>query len=141
MIEKQLNNTRRIRFTVPGIPVAWHRSGYNRHMGIIFKNKKDTQYQALIKAYAIECRPKMLPEGPIIIELIFLLPKPKHHKEDIFYPHIKKPDCDNLCKNVLDALTGSMWKDDCQIIRQTVAKAFSRNPRLSIQIEYLEYNN
>lgn len=34
----------------------------------------------------------------------------------------KKPDCDNVAKAVLDALTGVAWLDDSQVVKLTVGK-------------------
>lgn len=36
--------------------------------------------------------------------------------------HAKKPDADNVCKAVVDALTGIVWQDDAQICHLTIRK-------------------
>lgn len=45
--------------------------------------------------------------------------------------HTSKPDCDNLAKAVLDALSDlGAWEDDRQVIRLTVCKEYARNRAL-----------
>ena len=37
-------------------------------------------------------------------------------------PHTSKPDCDNLAKGTLDAMTGVAWDDDSQVCVLAVQK-------------------
>lgn len=53
-------------------------------------------------------------EGALQMNLLFLMPRPKGIKKDIFR-HTKKPDLDNLCKAIKDALKDICYKDDSQI--------------------------
>lgn len=43
-------------------------------------------------------------------------------------------DLDNLGKSVLDALTGTMWKDDSQIVELHLSKIYSDNPRIEMEM-------
>ena len=51
--------------------------------------------------------------------------------------HIKKPDCDNIGKQI-DALNGIAWLDDSQIVDMRIEKVYSEEPRLLITIENYE---
>lgn len=52
-------------------------------------------------------------------------------------PHVKKPDSDNLIKAVKDALTGILWRDDCQVWKEQVTKIYhagDESPCVKIQV-------
>ena len=46
-----------------------------------------------------------------------------------------KPDCDNISKNILDALNGVVYPDDKQIVELTVKKFYSESDYVKIKIE------
>ncbi|MDE6671498.1 MAG: RusA family crossover junction endodeoxyribonuclease [Ruminococcus sp.] len=50
---------------------------------------------------------------------------------------LKKPDLDNICKIVYDALNGIAYADDKQIAELSCRKFYSRNPRIEITIKEL----
>lgn len=53
--------------------------------------------------------------------------------------HIKKPDIDNLEKNIYDCMTSmKFYKDDAQICISNTVKKYSSNPRWEIIIEETE---
>ena len=53
--------------------------------------------------------------------------------------HTKKPDLDNLQKAVLDALNGTAWEDDSQIVRITAEKKYTDDPYVYLYMnEYTE---
>ena len=66
-------------------------------------------------------------DGPLSVEMEFVLPRPKNKiwktkpmpRED----HDKKPDLDNLCKSVKDALSKVLWRDDSQISQLSASKS------------------
>lgn len=68
--------------------------------------------------------------GPLGVSLSFTMSRPKSHyrtngllKSDAPLMHTKKPDCDNIAKAVLDALTDAgAWTDDAQVVLLNVAK-------------------
>ncbi len=47
---------------------------------------------------------------------------------------VKKPDADNLCKVVCDALNGIAYRDDAQIVDTMVRKFYGDNPRVVVSI-------
>lgn len=62
-------------------------------------------------------------EGPIACELAFFFASPKRPKCKS-YP-LGKVDLDNVCKALLDACNGILWKDDSQIVTIYAIKRFA----------------
>lgn len=135
-----MDKNKTISFFVQGSPVAWHRSGQNRHTGVTFKVKADVIWQRHIRTQAILHRPNIMPTGPVFLNVIFFMPRPKYHKPGVNYVHTKRPDLDNLIKNVKDALTKSMYKDDSQVVEEHLRKIFAKEgsmPGVLIDVTYL----
>lgn len=51
---------------------------------------------------------------------------------------IKKPDCDNIGKIILDALNGIAFHDDSQIVTLEVYKYYSERPKVYVDIWEVE---
>ena len=51
---------------------------------------------------------------------------------------IKKPDCDNIAKIILDALNGIAFHDDSQIVTLEVFKYYSERPKVYVDIWEVE---
>jgi Holliday junction resolvase RusA-like endonuclease len=73
-------------------------------------------------------------EEPVSVNLLFWFRRPKAHfkgkskelRTDAPTAHCTKPDCDNLAKAVLDALTAlGMWRDDKQVYSICVSKHYA----------------
>lgn len=62
------------------------------------------------------------------------------HADESRMPYTKKPDCDNVSKAVLDALTrAGIWRDDSQVQAEHVTKwyaAANEIPHLEITLEW-----
>ena len=94
--------------------------------GHAYKDISDTLYEAEIRRQYIEqCGDAMRYfEGEVHIELQFSRPLPKKAPQrDDGKPDTSKPDIDNLCKSVLDALSGVAWRDDAQVTVLNAEKA------------------
>ena len=63
-------------------------------------------------------------EGPVMVELWFIMPRPKSLKKNAIW-HMKKPDIDNLIKGILDACKGLLWNDDGQVCKLEVLKKYA----------------
>lgn len=48
---------------------------------------------------------------------------------------VKKPDCDNIAKAVLDGLNGVAFLDDSQAVQLFITKAYALQPRVEVIIE------
>jgi Holliday junction resolvase RusA-like endonuclease len=70
--------------------------------------------------------------GPIELELIFQMPRPKSHyrsdgvrlRPQAPSGHVIRPDCTKLARSTEDALTGKAYLDDAQIVKQCHEKFY-----------------
>jgi len=81
--------------------------------------------------------------APLQVTLTFLMPPPqtmvRHGRLLRTWP-ITRPDTDNLCKAVLDALTELLWADDNVVVRLALEKRHAQPgtlPRCQVRIEEL----
>ena len=71
-----------------------------------------------------EWAPRPPLEGPLQVQIVIRLLKPASKpKKKPCWP-TSKPDSDNYAKLVLDALNGVLWRDDSQVCRLFVEKAY-----------------
>lgn len=63
-------------------------------------------------------------DGPVEVEILFRMPRPKSRPEDFW--HAVRPDIDKLTRAVLDALTTArVWRDDSQVSDLVVMKHYA----------------
>lgn len=131
-----MTGTDAITFTVAAVPVAQprqrHRIVTTAGGGAFVSNytpKRDpvNGFKAAVALAAQQAHGDAGPlEGPLRLELLFIMPRPGYlcwkTKAMPRQWHVAKPDADNLAKSVKDALTGVLWRDDCQIARLVVGK-------------------
>ncbi len=70
---------------------------------------------------------------PVTVDLEFYFSAPKSKKKTI-YAKCTKPDVDKLCRAVLDALTGVVFKDDSQVVQMNAGKQFGDRPRVELTV-------
>jgi Holliday junction resolvase RusA-like endonuclease len=64
------------------------------------------------------------------LEVIFVMPRPKNHygrrglKPKAPFWHNCRPDCGKLVRALEDALTGTIWKDDAQVVQVIASKIY-----------------
>ena len=79
-------------------------------------------------------------EGPLAATLCFVMPRPQSLPKKYGIgrlPSTKKPDLDNLCKSVFDALNGILWVDDSHIQSLSCSRwvaAENEQPHVSISV-------
>ena len=76
---------------------------------------------------------------PVRVSVDFYFDRPKSLKKAIV-AKVTKPDLDKLIRAVLDALTGTVFKDDAQVARISVSKAFDQRPRAEISVYVYEHH-
>lgn len=83
-------------------------------------------------------------EGPVVVDVAatFTPPTswPKWRRALALggtWPHLVKPDIDNLLKLVKDALNGLAWRDDSQVIVVIGRKLYGEEPATVITITFL----
>jgi len=70
-------------------------------------------------------------EGPVSIELKFVMQRPKTVKRE--HPHVR-PDLDKLIRAVLDGLTGVGYRDDEQVVSIDARKTYGSEPGVFIAL-------
>lgn len=61
----------------------------------------------------------------VLVDVTFVLPRPKALKKDPPPPHTKKPDSDKLFRAIGDAMTGIVYCDDAQVIDHHARKRYA----------------
>ena len=121
------------------------RPRFNTKTGRAFTSNQTINYENWIKQCYIEQSNKLL-QGPIRarIEIYYSVPK-SYSKRKIEaiknyedYP-MKKPDCDNVVKIVLDSLNKIAYDDDKQVVELTVLKRWTfENERIEFEMEEIK---
>lgn len=94
---------------VPGAPFPYQRPGVNTRTGTLYTKKETREAMRSIAAVAKTRCPQPELRDPLHVILRFFV-------------HGRGGDVDNLCKTVLDALTGVVWRDDSQVLKLEAAK-------------------
>ena len=129
-------------FTIYGKAVAKARPRVTKS-GYAYTPKTTKEFEAKVKeAYLKYCGDSMFPESTplaICIEFQFAPPKSwsqvkrKKAKEREIFPTCR-PDVDNLCKSIGDALNGVAYHDDSQIVAMTARKIYAREDKTKVVI-------
>lgn len=132
-----------IELTIPGEPVAAGRPRFSTAGGFAraYDPPKSRQYKKYIQTLAESVKPAEPLEMPltVTIKAYMGIPKSKPRKWreaaaiGLQMP-TKKPDADNIARCVTDAVNGVLWRDDSQIVRLTVSKHYSDEPRVEVTI-------
>lgn len=132
-------------FEVPGKIIGKGRPRLNSYTGSVYTPTRTKDYETLVEQYFLLKYPRFKPfEGRVQVEIsaLFEIPKStkKADKELMLENKInptKKPDIDNIVKIVLDAMNGIAFKDDTQITKLNVEKAYAMQE--SVKVRIIEY--
>ena len=136
-------------FTFPIQPKAVQSARFTKIGNFIksYQPKSVHEYKGYIKVLTLSQLPpdfKMF-EKEIKVSWTFKFPTLKSFSKkklkaieegEIIYK-ITKPDLDNLIKATSDALTGTIWKDDCIISRQFSEKYYSFDSGIVLEVTEL----
>jgi len=138
-----------IEFTVTSVPVAQPRQRHRvamvngKAMAMNYTPTKSpvTDFKMLVRFVAGNYYTGPPLEGPLHVYLAFVMPRPKSRtKKRGPNPrewHITKPDAENLAKSVLDALTGTLWRDDrqvCDLMLQKFVASADEQPHVDVRV-------
>lgn len=129
----------KINFRVDGKPEPKGRPrAYRANNYIRFYTPKSTKdWEESIARQSLQYKPPSPHLGPVEMDIIFYLPRPKSLSKKVII-HMKKPDVDNLTKCVCDALEGIFFKNDSQIFRITLEKHYTEmTPGIHIQMRLI----
>lgn len=145
-----------VSFCVHGVPkpAGSKRAFQHRHTGRIVvtdANKNSREWKNLVADAAVEAmhrpgdhkRDGELLDGPLLLSLIFMVPRPKGHygakglrPSAPRFPTVK-PDLLKLARGVEDALSGVVYRDDAQIVSESLQKAYGEPARVHVRVEQL----
>jgi len=114
-----------------------------------YQPKQNVEWKNFIKITAIGQLPPdwVLLDAPVGITVEFRFTPPKSmRKRDILaiqsgnvvYKTTKPDLTDNLCKGLIDALTGVVWRDDSLICRVASVKRYAMTPGVAMKIIRLD---
>jgi crossover junction endodeoxyribonuclease RusA len=87
--------------------------------------QKLSSWRAEVAREAANIASGELLEGPIGVEINFVMPKPKSApKGKVFCD--KKPDIDKLVRSTFDSMTGVLYRDDSQVVQVRATKVYSK---------------
>lgn len=122
-----------ISFFIPGPPRGKGRPRFTRY-GQTYTDDKTRAYEAAILDAFQRAEGRFYAEkGEAVgLDVLIRMPVPrswpKKRQQDACDGQLlplTKPDIDNVCKAVLDALNGHAWKDDAQVARMDVRKQYA----------------
>ncbi len=129
-----------IAFVIEILPVPWQRPGSSRG-GHRYTPEATRHFE---QAFRRRCQPFAPLEpftGPLVVSLVFTFtPPPSWPKwqralaQAGQWPHTSKPDGDNLFKGCADALSGTWWLDDAQVVRHTAEKRYGAVPSIHVEV-------
>lgn len=123
-----------IAFTLPIVPTAQARARHgvvNGH-SVTFKSDRQKANEQTLDSLLSRYAPAAPMSGAVALEFIAVFPPPrsasKKAREAMLRgtePHTKKPDLDNLVKQLKDAMTRlQFWCDDRQVVRISCEKRY-----------------
>lgn len=134
-----------VSFFVPGVPqpggskkafVVRMKTGVTRAV-VTEDAKHNAPWRAVVSLAARQAMEgRALFTGALSVSFDFVMPRPKGHyrtgakahllRDDAPLGHTCKPDRTKLMRSTEDALTGIVWKDDCQVCAGPVTKLYTR---------------
>lgn len=141
-----------IEFFVPGVPkpAGSKRAFRNAKTGRIIvtddcKKGKDWRGDVRFVATTAVGDDASPLDGPLYLYVDFHMPRPKGHfgrngvkASAPAYP-TSKPDATKLLRCIEDALTGILWRDDAQIVMQSVSKIYAdKQPGARVRVGRME---
>lgn len=117
----------KVEFTVPGIPVGKGRPRFMRN-GHTYTPQKTRDYEdKVVQCWKCQSGKGFADGIPLTatVTALFTVPKSTPKKKAAAMdgtPRIKRPDADNIAKDILDALNGHAYNDDSAIAALTVWK-------------------
>ncbi len=122
-----------IKFTVHLLPVPKGRPRcVSRHGRTWMITPDETRsFERVFRLLTSTFAPPNPLDGPLRLWAWFFFPKPKSVKRE---HHTVKPDGDNLLKAVADAMEGSFFVNDSQVIDGRAFKLYG-SPRIEVELE------
>ena len=128
-----------VKFTAYGIPQT---KGSTKSFVVNNKpvttndNPKTKDWQSVVAWMAQTNRPPGgLFQGAVSVRLEFYFCRPTSVSEKKRPHHTVKPDIDKITRAVLDALKGTIYKDDSQVVQMIVTKEYGVEPMVIVEVK------
>lgn len=130
---------------IPAVPVAQPRQRHGIIAGHV-RNFTPTkhpvhEFKASVKMALRETHKGAPLAGPLTVQVAFVMPRPGRliwkKRPMPRVGHVQKPDFDNLCKSLFDALNGLAFVDDsqiCEVLGSKVHAAGDEHPHVHVVI-------
>jgi Holliday junction resolvase RusA-like endonuclease len=96
-----------------------------------WRRRVESVVQDLAERQNLARRGNGLLTGPLRVRMDFVFAKPKSAPKSRLHPDVR-PDLGKLVRGVEDAMTGSLIKDDAQIVSLDVSKEYGAPPRVEV---------
>ena len=109
-------------FFVPGVPAP---QGSKRYVGngvMVESSKALAPWRKTVAANARRSWTTDPLDGPVALDLEFVMRRPKAWGKNRHDPMTQRPDVDKLARAILDAITGVLVLDDSQVTTLTAHK-------------------
>jgi Holliday junction resolvase RusA-like endonuclease len=139
-----------IRFTVPTVPIAQPRqrtrgfidgAGRARVQNFTPTKHPVNSFKAAVQLAASQVYSGPPLEGPVSLSLVFVFPRPGRliwkKRPMPRLPHTSRPDIENIGKAVFDSLTGTLFRDDAQIVAAALEKTYAagdEQPHVEVEV-------
>lgn len=141
-----------ISFTVLGVPQTagskrafpFRRPGGSLGVRVTDDNPKGREWKNAVAWAAREVFRGPLLEGPLVLRIVFVLPRPKGHfgKRGLLDSAparpTTKPDLLKRARAIEDSLNGIVWRDDAQIVEEVLGKFYGEPARAEVAVSALQ---
>ena len=133
-------------FVVEGKPVGKGRPRFKRMGNFVqtYTPEATKEYEKLV-GMRFQNSGGAITDKPVRVEIVAFFAPPKsarkRDKAEMLANRIlpvKKPDCDNVAKIILDALNKIAYKDDAQVVELFVKKRYAAEAKVFVHIEEIE---
>lgn len=119
----------RVELVIPGVPIAQPRTRSTKSGHHYTPDNGVLGFKEAIKFAFREQYQGAPAEGPVILHITAIFPRPKRltgkNKPPGRIPHLVRPDYDNLEKSATDALSKLAFCDDSQVYYATAMKFYA----------------
>lgn len=125
----------KIEFTLPIVPTAQARARVTARgkFAQAYKTKDQQANERTLEACLMQHAPEKPLQGPLVLEFVAALPVGKSDSKKAVTAKLsgevlptKKPDLDNLAKQLKDAMTRlQFWQDDAQVVALRCEKVYA----------------
>ncbi len=124
-----------VRFVIPGKAQPERKRQVSRGK---WTRRVDTKPAAEFKAkcalFAARAMGGRAPfDEPLVGVITWRTRKPSGYRKHEYYPH-KRPDLDNLCKSLMDGITGVVMTDDAKFVTLCLNKEFGDRDEVEVVV-------